>query len=193
MAASLQVKELNEWHNALIDYIIANPTASLRLKARQFNVSISWLSIVENSDAFKEKMKARQDAHFENVSIGVVRKLEAVADTVLDEINFRLDKDNGASIPLAQLKELGDMALKNLGFGNKFGPRLPNEPNPLGSSTTNNTIIVADRESLKDARAMMESLRAQAPAVDLEQKKVIGPIVEGEVVSIRTESSAPED
>lgn len=166
MAQSVQVKTVRDWHESLIEYIIANPGASLRIKAQVFGVSMSWLSILENSDSFKEKMKLRRDEHFTNLSQGITQKLEATANMLIEEINDRLQKDSSQAIPFNTLKDTADMALKHLGFGAKgFGDL------QQAGVINNNTVIVQDREALREAREMMAQKRAEATlelAKDLE-------------------------
>lgn len=156
MAASVQVKTVNDWHVALMDFIIANPSANLRVKAQVFGVTQSWISIVENSDSFREAMKKRQDEHFGNVSKGIVAKLEATADIALEEINRRMEVDAGAAISINSLKDISAMALTHLGFGKRDDPRVSSQS---ASIINNNTVIVQDREALREARAMMAKRR----------------------------------
>jgi hypothetical protein len=180
MAQSVQVKSLNDWHVALMDFIIANPSANLRVKAQVFGVSQSWLSIVENSDSFREAMKARQNEHFGNVSRGIVAKLEATADIALEEINRRMEVDAGAAISINSLKDISAMALTHLGFGKKDDPR------QSASTINNNTVIIQDRESLKEARAMMARHREEISSQTDDQ------IIEGELSNNSEESNAPQ-
>lgn len=158
MAQSVQVKTVRDWHESLIDYIIANPGATLRVKAQVFGVSMSWLSILENSDSFKEAMKARRDEHFENLSNGIVEKLGATADMLIEEINSRLQKDGSQAIPFNTLKDTADMALKHLGFGAKgFGAVGGHQS---AGVINNNTIVVQDKAALAEARAAMAAARS---------------------------------
>lgn len=157
MAQSVQVKTVRDWHESLIDFIIANPGATLRIKAQVFGVSMSWLSIVENSDSFKEAMRLRRDEHFNNLSTGIVGKLEATADMLIEEINHRIQTDASSAIPFNSLRDTADMALKHLGFGAKGQGGVQQ-----AGIINNNTVIVQDREALREAREMMAAKRAEA-------------------------------
>lgn len=168
MAQSVQVKTVRDWHESLIDYIISNPGATLRVKAQVFGVSMSWLSIVENSDSFKEAMRLRRDEHFNNLSTGIVGKLEATADMLIEEINHRIQTDSSSAIPFNSLRDTADMALKHLGFGAKGGSGVQQ-----AGIINNNTVIVQDREALREAREMMAAKRAEATREVIEDFQTI--------------------
>lgn len=168
MAQSVQVKTVRDWHESLIDYIISNPGATLRVKAQVFGVSMSWLSIVENSDSFKEAMRLRRDEHFNNLSTGIVGKLEATADMLIEEINHRIQTDSSSAIPFNSLRDTADMALKHLGFGAKGQGGVQQ-----AGIINNNTVIVQDREALREAREMMAAKRAEATQEVIEDFQTI--------------------
>lgn len=168
MAQSVQVKTVRDWHESLIDYIISNPGATLRVKAQVFGVSMSWLSIVENSDSFKEAMRLRRDEHFNNLSTGIVGKLEATADMLIEEINHRIQTDSSSAIPFNSLRDTADMALKHLGFGAKGQGGVQQ-----AGIINNNTVIVQDREALREAREMMAAKRAEATREVIEDFQTI--------------------
>ena len=48
-----RIKKLSNWHEALSDWLIANPGRPLREAAFHFEVTQGWLSSVMNSDLFK--------------------------------------------------------------------------------------------------------------------------------------------
>lgn len=144
--AEYQVTKLKNWHEELVNFDLMHPSASLRMKAAHFNVSMSWISIVQNSDAYREYRAQRRDEHFGNVSQAVIDKLEALADISVSEINERIHRDK--DIPLAHLTEVAEMALGKLGFGQKA---------TNNGIVTNNNIIVADKEALEEARKRMRA------------------------------------
>ena len=139
-------------HEAISDYLIANPEARGGDVAEFFKVSESWLSIIKNSDAFKQFHSAKRKEHFDNVSADVVAKLTATAEMSLDEINFRLEAGNREKLTLRDLGETAKIALGGLGFGRDRG----------GGSTTindNRTLVVNDAVALAKARERQGQLR----------------------------------
>lgn len=50
---------LNYSHDAMIDAIIANPAVSQNALAETFGYSVSWISQIVNSDAFKSRLAER--------------------------------------------------------------------------------------------------------------------------------------
>jgi hypothetical protein len=164
-----QLKDgIRPWHEALLEFIIANPRASGAETALYFNVSESWLSIVKNSDAFRELWATRRPEHFSRVSANVSERLTALAEVTLDKLTDRVEKDvREGTATVASLRETAEMTLKAMGFGNKSF----NTPVHIGDVNVqqNNTIVV-DRDTLARAREVKARMATQlslaAEAVD---------------------------
>lgn len=63
MADSVQIQSMSHRHMAMADWLLAHPNEkNLELMSKHFNVSRSWLSIVMNSDVFKEYFEKRRIA-----------------------------------------------------------------------------------------------------------------------------------
>jgi hypothetical protein len=61
MADSVQIQSMSHRHKAMADWLLAHPNEkNLELMSKHFNVSRSWLSIVMNSDVFKEYFEQRR-------------------------------------------------------------------------------------------------------------------------------------
>lgn len=56
----MSIQKLNYSHDAVIDQIIAQPGISNNELAAMFGYSPGWMSIVKNSDAFKERLEVRK-------------------------------------------------------------------------------------------------------------------------------------
>lgn len=144
--SATQIKKVRAWHEELLEYTLAYPRASLQEASLYFNVSISWLSIVKNSDAFQELWAKRRGEHFSRVSASVSERVTALAEVTIDKLTNKVESD--PQISIAALKEVGDMALRSLGFG---------APRSSGSITLNTgpqqTNIVIDKDTLAAARA----------------------------------------
>lgn len=164
MSATQLKNGMRAWHEELLEFTLAHPRASLMETAFYFNVSISWLSIVKNSDAFQELWAQRRGEHFSRVSATVTERVTALAEATVDALTERVEKEaREGTASIATLREVGDMALRSLGFGNKGiqSPLILNAPN-----TTN---IFVDRETLaraRDAKTRLHSL--DIPTLELE-------------------------
>lgn len=155
MSATQLKNGLRAWHEELLEFMIANPRASLQETSMFFNVSISWISIVKNSDAFKELWAKRRPEHFSRVSAGVSERLTALTEVTLDALTNKVEQETAAgSISIASLKEVGEMALKSMGFGNKGVP----VPFPMAQTNVQNNFFV-DRDTLARAREAKAKLQ----------------------------------
>lgn len=163
-----QIKNVRAWHEELLEFMLANPRATTMETAMYFNVSMSWVSIVKNTDAFRELWAARRGEHFSRVSAGVSERVTALAEMSVEALTDKLEKeiksDTGATI--STLQEVSEMALKSLGFGSKVGPA----PSMQVNNTQNN--IFVDKETLAKARAARAAIQAQEPPLQLEVKKI---------------------
>lgn len=151
MSATQLKMGVRAWHEELLEFIIANPRASGAETALYFNVTESWLSIVKNSDAFRELWAKRRPEHFSRVSAGVSEKLTALAEVTLDALTDVVEKEKReGNATVASLRETAEMTLKAMGFGNKSH----NTPVHVGDINVHqqNNIIQVDRDTLARAR-----------------------------------------
>lgn len=129
-----------------------NPRASGAEIAFHFNVSESWLSIVKNSDAFKELWAQRRPEHFSRVSASITEKVTALAELTVDSLTDKIEKEKReGTVSISTLKETAEMALKSLGFGNK------GIPVPIVQVQNN---VFVDKETLQRARDAKTKLHA---------------------------------
>lgn len=94
MADSVQIQSMSHRHKAMADWLLAHPDAkNLELMAKHFNVSRSWLSIVMNSDVFKEYFEKRRQTweqemmkEIGGLQLDVTKKaLERLTDILADD------------------------------------------------------------------------------------------------------------
>ena len=157
MADSVQIKKVNNWHQALSDFMIANPEAKAYEAAAFFGVSESWLSIVKNSDSFKDFHQKRRDQHFDRISTGVGEKLETLAELTLDEAIERVEEskaEGSQALPMSALTDLSKMALNAMGFGGRGGVQ-------VNLNQDNRSVVVNDAAALKRARETMAEIRGE--------------------------------
>jgi len=154
MADSVQLLGLSKpWHEELATFLIKNPHLTMGQVARSFNVSASWLSVVKNSDAFKDYYDARRAEVQSMVSATLADKVNALAELGVEQLTEHVvDHANGAEMGMDALMGVTDLALKSLGFGGRGG----NAPAPAAGQTL---VVIGDQEALKEARKTLQVVR----------------------------------
>ncbi len=107
-------KRLRWNHDLVIDTMLADPGLTQTDIARQFNVSNTWVSILVNSDAFKERLRERKAELMDPVlRASLEEKLNGIANTALDRLAKRLDN------PGLEMKNQDLIAIAKLGIGDR--------------------------------------------------------------------------
>lgn len=155
MSATQLKNGVRPWHEELLEFLLANPRASLQEISFHFSATPSWISIVKNSDAFKEMWAKRRQEHFDRVSISVTDRVTALADVTIDALTVKMEQNIlSDTATIEQLKEVGDMALKALGFGAKQSISIRADQN----NTTQNVFVdKATLERAREARRLVQS------------------------------------
>lgn len=115
-----EIKTVRYSHDAIIDIILANPFASQGEIARESGYTQAWLSIIINSDAFKERMAERKaELRDPAIRASIEDRLDAVARRSLDKIMDKLDQPG-------QMKTMELVAIAKLGAGDRANrPAVP--------------------------------------------------------------------
>ncbi len=164
--AELQVAKVNHHHRFIVDWELENPGGKMGELAAILGCTESHLSVVRNSDAFKDYRDRRREAHNENISKSLIDNVEELANTSVEVLNERIQKER-KELGLGIIRETGEMALKALGFGN-----------PRGSKGTSvNISIGVPAEDLERARGKMRERN--------------GTVIEGEAIEERGALPAP--
>ena len=162
----VQIKRLTARHFALMDTILASPTATLGEIAITFGVSQAWLSTVYHSDLFQAVLNDRRSqisADFDRTTLG---KLRRMADRGLDNLTQALEDEE---TPLSAQQNITELALKGLGIlGNRStGPAV----------VVNNTqqLLVDQKPEMADAiaaaRARIQARNSGNAFATIEQAK----------------------
>ena len=126
MAQSASIAKLSIRHEAILQYLLANPIVTMGEVAEKFGVTRSWLSVVVNSEAFIEARERYQEIAFHETVLPVREKLMVAANKALD----RLNQLTPMEMDLDKVRKTAETTLAALGFGS-----------PKGPSTVNNTQI----------------------------------------------------
>ncbi len=174
-----QVKKVSYWHESIVDWELQNPKKSMGECAEYFNVTEAWLSVIRNSDIFKEYAALRRGEHNDNVSMSIIDRAEAVAGVSLEVLEERIQKER-ETIGLGIVNDTAAMALKALGFGQKQSGR-------GGGDTQVNIVLGADPALLARARDKMRRANAHRDiTVDAHREPAsvrapVGPQLEEEI------------
>ena len=101
-------------HDAIIDAILAFPAISQGELAKEFGFTQTWISIVINSDAFKNRLAERKAELTDPKLLATINeRLDGLANRALDRLAERLDS------PTAQLKTMELVSIAKLAIGDK--------------------------------------------------------------------------
>lgn len=115
MAESAQIQKMSHKHEAILNYILANPTEPMGNVAGYFGVTFSWLSTIVHSHAFQDQLSRRKDEMFDShILQGVGDKLTAAANVTLEAYLEKVP-----TLTPDQLISASDKILNRLGYGSK--------------------------------------------------------------------------
>jgi hypothetical protein len=126
-------------HDGIIDMILVNPMIDQGTIARECGYSQTWVSIIVNSSAFKERLAERKGELIDPVLRATIQeKVDGVANRALDRIIERLDSPMNGSIKTQDL-----VSIARLSVGPKTAAPPPaqnlyvvNIPSPASNSQT---------------------------------------------------------
>jgi len=159
-----KLKKVSNKHDAIADYLIANPEVSLKDVAAVFEVTPTWMSIVVNSDVFRAHMQRKVDGAFEEVIIPLRSKLLGVAHLAVEKLGDAVTKSQDPDYILAA----ADKTLHRLGYAPSKGP------DPAAPTVVNqqNNFYTVDKDMLAEARERMMQRRE---AITVAPAKALSP------------------
>ena len=132
--AEVHIRTVKYSHDAMIDQLIANPRISQGQLAAYFGYTPAWVSVVLNSDAFKERLAERRAEVVDPVLTASVQdRFRAVVERGLSVLQEKLSAPSSAVPDNLVLKavELGAKGLALGGFGQSTAAPAPPPPNHL--------------------------------------------------------------
>lgn len=167
--AEVQIQKISHRHDAILEFMICNPTAQLGEVARHFQVSQAWLSVIINSDVFRAKHEARGDEFFGAAIVPLREKIVGVASQAVEKLGEKLEVSSDGDFVLA----VADKLLHRLGYA----PAKTPPPAPGAINIQQNYSVSPD--VLARARASFgQPAGRQIPAAP---SALIGGEVEGEL------------
>lgn len=118
--ATTQLQKLSPMHYQLIDWLIVHKAQKgwAEKCCEHFGISRSWLSIVMNSDVFKELYEQRQQNHNRQITEQIAAQTADVAVAALTRLRAILEDDE---VDDRLVLDTANSALKNLGLAPRAG------------------------------------------------------------------------
>lgn len=161
--AQKQIQNVGWWHERLADWMITNPDKFLYDAAKFFNCSAATISIIKNSDSFKEYWAQRSAEAGSMVAADVKDRLLAVTEVALENISNKMERE-GSMMDSKELVDISNMGLKNMGYSGKGAEQVVVHKHQI------------DAEALEKARARMKTaygLEAEPPSPQKLEDKAI--------------------
>lgn len=116
--AAVQIDRISYTHDAVIDFIIANPQASQGQIAAQFGYTPAWMSIIINSDAFQARLRSRRNEVVDPALVATVNdRFKGVLSRSLEKLADLLETPSPPPNVILKAVELGARGLDVGGFG----------------------------------------------------------------------------
>lgn len=112
-APAPELKNISHVHEAVMNWMIANPSLPLRACADHFGYTQSWLSTMIHSNLFQARLKEKQEQVFSGVARSINDKLMAGADIGVEKLVQHLEKSEDPKF----IKDTTQLMLEKLGFG----------------------------------------------------------------------------
>jgi hypothetical protein len=157
-APRVELQNISHVHEAVMNWMIANPQRSMADCAREFGYTQSWLSTMVHSNLFQARLKEKQDHVFADLAGTLNDKLAAGADIGVTKLIEKLEVSEDPKF----IKETTNMMLDKLGFG--AATRVAGA-GQVNAGPVQNNFYMASPEDLQRARGRIAS-GAVLPAPD---------------------------
>lgn len=115
MAESASIQKMSHRHEAIMNFMLANPLLKLSEVAGEFNVTQAWLSTIIHSHAFQDQLSKRKNEIFDVAVLQELGdKLGAAAHQTIDAYLEKVPTLSADQLIAAQDKLLG-----RLGYGTR--------------------------------------------------------------------------
>jgi hypothetical protein len=117
-AAAVQIDRISYTHDAVIDFIIANPQASQGHIASTFGYTQAWMSTIINSDAFQARLRSRRGEVVDPALVATINdRFRGVLARSLERLAEKLEEPSPPPNVILKAVELGARGLDVGGFG----------------------------------------------------------------------------
>ena len=150
---AVPVNRLSHTHDAIINWLIINPQASLRECADFFGYTQPWLSSLLHSGLFQAALKERQEQVHMRVVASIPERLSVVAEVALDKLATEVANSENPNYIL----DAADRVLHRMGYAPASAR------NPAGSpgmqvNQQNNLSVTINAADLAEARGILRGM-----------------------------------
>jgi hypothetical protein len=143
MAESAQIMRVSVRHDAIMNYLLVNPTVPLGIVAREFGVTQPWLSTIIHSDAFQAQLQAKKNEMFGTHVLPLGEKLLGLAHLAVEKVGQHLEKTDDPDYVV----NVATAVLDRIGYSPKA------QPAPVSAvNVQQNNYYQVDRATLEEAR-----------------------------------------
>jgi hypothetical protein len=115
--AKPEIAKVRYTHDAMIDLIISDPWISQNQIAAYFGYTVSWVSIIFSSDAFKERLEMRKEELVDPaIRATLEERMKALVTRSLDVLMEKLNKPASGVSDTVALRAL-ELGAKAIGMG----------------------------------------------------------------------------
>lgn len=110
--AEKQVAALSHTHEAVMNFMLLNPSLALREVADHFGYTQAWLSTLIHSDLFQAQFESRKEGIRVRVADNIPQKMRLAADLGMEKLVAKLEQTEDAEFIL----DATDKLLHRLGY-----------------------------------------------------------------------------
>lgn len=185
------IKSVSIRHEAIMQFLLANPQVRLQDVAKHFGITQGWLSQVIHSDAFQAMLRERQDVAFHTTVLPLREKMTLIAHQALDKLEVAIESESDTKV----LSGIAEGVLDRLGYGTKAAPQMVNniqvnqQVNVLRSELEEARQLIGSKRSFTSLEDAMNGVRAALP-LPAEDRAGVGETLDA--TPVVRESSAVE-
>jgi len=152
------IARLSHTHEAVMNWLIANPEKSLRECADSFGYSQPWLSRLIHSDLFQQELQAKHREVFLHVAQDIPAKLRGLADLAIEKVSQIVSETESPEVAI----DVFDKALHRLGYA-------PTSARSPGPGPVQQVFVSVSASELAEARSTVIAGAVNAsPSPELE-------------------------
>lgn len=139
----MAIEELSYTHDAMIDYIIANPSVSGEQLAEKFGYGKAWISTIVNSDAFQSRLASRKSELVDPIiTQSIENQLRGVLSESISVVSKKLSKPS--LVKMEDAIKAVEVCSKALGYGAR-------QDDSKVKVNVQNVVVVPTREATSDS------------------------------------------
>lgn len=144
---------LKPTYENILNFMMENPAFTHAQIAAHFGVGRQWITLVVGTDAFKTRMKEKQDQIFLTATATVRDKLHGLAHQAIDKLSEAMESMQNPEEIRASMESI----LDRIGYH----PAKPGSTAPSGVQNQQNNFYVASPDDLARARTIMHKAQEE--------------------------------